>query len=496
MEKENHRSNSFAFFAAWLAVVIVAFASVGTVVWYVLSGGVARTTQTVRSGIVNTVQPSKTVSMQGQWKGEDKREDYIVETLKEFQTRNPNIDVNVKWNSQFPGGRAGAIHAIIDQFTSGKIDWDIIWLEPSYYQAIANGLKDQDWAKHFLVDFETVPGFKESQKPFIITDPQYRNATNGVLAGPYIEGYYQPFFYNKELTDMMGIKVSDAGMTFDDLIEYFREVDEYNQTHGTSIPALYDSGDYKGGIGFAPSVFNIFQSLFRSEFPNISEVEDVQHSPAKMEAVKKVLGSLEQLAAYKPLIPGWRDLDWWDTRYYALENKAVFTAAGASWLYSGWRGIDAQKTMKMVPVEMPTYQSVNHYMGGYNPVFAVAKDSPAVKETVKLLMSFSTPNAAEKWVRYAKGPSGVVGNVSMAGVVSHDANQFDRFMSYVANKYGANFFDSKTIDYILGSQYKAMTTGFCMHLADVMDGKATADEAYAAILADMKAVDEGVYQQP
>jgi ABC-type glycerol-3-phosphate transport system substrate-binding protein len=453
---------------------------------YVKTGGVIKIQ---RVGVSSDIGESKTVNMQGHWKGEDLRENFVTETIKEFEARNPNVNVNLKWNLDFPGGREGALQATINQFKTGKIAWDVIWLEPFYYQEIATGLNDQDWAKHYLVDFETIPGFKDTQKSFILSDPQYRDHMNGAITGPYIEGFYQPFFYNKELTDMMGIKVKDSGMTFDDLLSYFKQVDDYNKKNSTNIPILYDSGDYKGGIGYAPSTYNLFQSLFRSQFSTLAEVENTSPSDKKMAAVKKVLGSLEQLSQYKPLISGWQTLPWFETRYYVLENKAVFTVCGASWMYSHWHGIDAQKTMKMVPVEMPMYQPVDYYMGGYNPMFAVAKDSPVRDEAVKLLMTFSTSDTAEKWVRYAKAPSGIKGNVSTAGEVSSQTDQYDNFIIYITNKYGGNIFDSKTVDYILGEKYKDLTLKFSMHLGDVMDGRVTADKAYKEIIADMKAAD-------
>ena len=290
----------------------------------------------------------KTINMQGHWKGEDLREAFVTETVKESEARNPDVKVNIKWNADFPGGREGALQATIDELKSGKTDWDIIWLEPFYYQEIAEGLSDPNWGKNYLVDFEAVPEFKESQKSFILSDPQFRNHMNGVITGPYIEGFYQPFFYNKDLTDKIGINIKESGMTFDDLLGYFKTIDDYNKAHGTNISILYDSGDYKGGIGYGPSTWNLFQSLFRSEFTSLEDIQDTKHSPQKLAAVKKVLTSLEQLSKYKPLIPGWEELPWFETRYYVLEDKAVFTVAGASWMYSHWHGIDARKTMKIL----------------------------------------------------------------------------------------------------------------------------------------------------
>jgi hypothetical protein len=474
-----------------VGIFIVILALGGVAYWYFNYGNIGETSKVKLINVAPGTVETKMINMIGHWKGEDLRENFVTETIKEFETRNPNINVNLKWNLDFPGGREGALQATINQFKTGKIDWDIIWLEPFYYQEIATGLNDQNWAKDYLVDFETVPGFNDTQKSFILSDPQYRNQMNGLITGPYIEGFYQPFFYNKELTDKMGITIKDSGMTFDDLLSYFKQVDDYNKKNGTNIPILYDSGDYKGGIGYASSVWNIFQSLFRSEFSNLADVKDLNPSDQKMAAVKKVLGSLQELSQYNPMIPGWKDLAWFDTRYYVLEDKAVFTACGASWMYSHWHGIDAVKTFKMVPVEMPVYQPVDHYMGGYNPMFAVAKDSPNRDEAVKLLSSFSTPNEAEKWVRYTKNPSGIKGNLSTPGDSSVKPDQYDNFITDIANKYGGNIFDDKTVDYVLGAKYKGLSLAFNMILGQVMDGKLTADKAYSEIVKDMKDVDAG-----
>jgi hypothetical protein len=432
----------------------------------------------------------KVINMIGHWKGEDQREDYVLETIREFETRNPGVKVNLKWNIDFPEARKGAFAAMVDQIKNDSIEWDVIWLEPFYYQLIADELGDTNWAKNHLVDFETVPGFIESQNTFIISDPQFRNHMNGMITGPFIEGFYQPFFYNKVLTEKMGLKIKDQNMTADDLVGYVRQIDEYNKAHGTDIPAFYESGDLNGGIGYGPTTWNIFQSLFRSEFADLEDLKTTVMTPQKDAALKKTLATLEEIGQYKPLIDNFEDLEWFGTRNYVLEDKAVFTAAGASWMYSHWRGIDKEKVLKMVPVEMPVYEQVGHYIGGYNPMFAVMKNSPVAEEAIDLLMEFSKPNTAEKWVRYAKAPSGIKGNISDSGDDSESADQYDQFISYITEKYGGNVYDTKTVDYVLGRKYKDLSPKFYRHLVAVMNGDITADEAYTRIMDDVAAFDQ------
>ncbi|HYD34903.1 MAG TPA: ABC transporter substrate-binding protein [Vitreimonas sp.] len=442
------------------------------------------TTQTA----TNTQQ--KTINMIGHWKGEDKREDYMLEIIREFEARHPDIKVNLQWNVDFPGGRAEALQAVIDQIKSGDIKWDVIWIEPFNYSDVAEGVSDPNWAKNHLVDFETVPGFKETQKPFVLSDPQFRNHMNGTITGPFIEGFYQPFFYNKELTDLMGIKIKEQGMTDADLIGYLKAIQAYNKQHGTQYGAFYDNGSEKGAtVGYGNATFNLFQGLFRSEISDLTELKKLELTPTKRAALRKTLATLENMSQYEPLVAEYETLEWVPTRNYPLDNKTVFYSGGASWMYSHWRGIDKDKTMKMVPVEMPMYQPVTHYMGGYNPMFAVMKNSPVKDEAVSLLMEYSTPNNAEKWIRYAKGPSGIKGNLSESGDSSQQADQFDKYISYISNKYGGNVYDSKTVDYILGEKYEKMTRDFRQYLVAVLDGKMTADQAYNRIVADMKAID-------
>lgn len=476
----------------WLAssVILGIVIFIGAVASLFYFFGSSTQTQVQRISTADVAgEEQKVIRMMAHWKGEDLREDFVMETVREFQTRNPDTRIEVQWNVDFPGGREGAIEEIIKQIKNGDVEWDVIWLEPFYYQKIADALDDQDWAKNHLVDFETVPGFAESQKSFIITDPQFRNHMNGVLTGPYIEGFYQPFYYNKVLADKIGLQIKESGMTAEDLKGYVQKIAEYNGQNGTDIAAFYEAGDLNGGIGYGPTTWNIFQSLFRSELPELKDLKAAEFTPEKDAALKKTLRTLEEIGSYKPLIDNYEDLDWFGTRNYMLDNQAVFTAAGASWMYSHWRGIDAEKTLNMVPVEMPVYQKVDHYIGGYNPMFAVMENSPVRDESVEFLMEFSKPNIAEKWVQYSKGPSGIEGNLSDSGDSSANADQYDKFISHITDTYGGNVYDTKTVDYILGQKYKDLSPKFYRHLVGVMNGDLSADDAYANIMADVKEFD-------
>ena len=430
---------------------------------------------------------SGTINMQGEWRGDPIKEKFLTDTVKAFTDSHPKIKVNIKYNTDFPGGRPGAIQATVNQIKSGGSDWDIVWLEPYNYQQVVDTLTYDSWIRNSIVNFESIPGFKESQKDFITLDPQYRNRMGGVITGPYIEGFYQPLFYNKVLADKMGLVIKDRGMTFADLAGYFRQIYNYNIENGTEIPALYESGLATGELGYGPSTWSIFQSLFRSEFQNLAEVENLTPSQAKLEAVRKVLKSLEELAQYKPLNKDYKNLNWYISRGYILDEKAVFSATGPTWMYSIWMATDKERTLNVVPAELPVYQPVNHYIGDYKPLFAVNRNSPLGVEAEQLLMSFCTPQVADRWVKDTKSPSGIKGSL-IASESASNGNQFENFTNYITSKYNANIYDSATVDYILGDKYKGITDKFRQNLVAVIDGKITADEAYSRILTDMDLV--------
>ena len=104
-------------------------------------------------------------------------------------------------------------------------------------------------------------------------------------------------------------------------------------------------------------------------------------------------------------------------------------------------------------------------------------------------MEFSKPATAEKWVRYAKAPSGIKGNLTDSGNDSENADQYDRFISHITEKYGGNVYDTKTVDYILGRKYKDLSPKFYRHITAVMNGDITAEEAYDLIMQDVAKFD-------
>jgi hypothetical protein len=418
-----------------------------------------------------------TINWMGHWYKADKRYDLVLEMKRDFSFRNQNTRVNLQFPEQIVGTNDKVVvaHLIVEMIKRKKFDWDIVWMDNHIYQFVAEELDDPFWGRKHLVNFEEVPGFVQSQKPFIIEDPAYRNQTGGILVGPYIEGYYYALYYNRDLAAKMGIQVKPFGMTFDDLLGYVQAAARYNQNATDKIPIFFDAYDL-------PSMEALFQNLVKSWLADYSATTTEQGSPRKLAAMYKGFQAFEELGKYRPLIPSYATNAWFLTRDVPLNDKALFYISG-TWMYSRWRDIDVAKSAKMVPTELPVFKPVDYCLGGVIPTWAVMKDSPHRDAAVRLVMSMSTPTIAERWVQYTKTPTGLAGDFSKATVGSDVYEVYQRTMS---EKYGSRVQYSFNASYLLGKKNNLLQKDIVDVLWKLLEGKMTADQAQHSILAKMK----------
>lgn len=372
-------------------------------------------------------------------------------------------------------GKALVAKHYAEMVRKGNRDWDIIWMDPGIYQLVAQDLNDAEWGKKYLVDFEKVNGFKETQKPFILEDPMYRNQTGDMLIGPYIEGFYWALFYNADVAERIGIEIKQEGMTFDDLLGYVKSVYEYRQKSGVDIAAFYEARD-------AFSLGVLFQSLVTSELKDFRKVKEEVASEEKRRALLKTFRAFEALGKYDPLIPSHANNLWFETRHLALEDKVLFQIGG-TWMYNTWRQIAGDKMKKMVPAELPVFQEVNYYPGGYIPTWAVFKDAPNRDNGIKLLLFWSTPKVAEKWVRYTKSPTGLRGHFSISEI---GADAFEKFQHRITTKYGGNVLTVSNVGYLLGKENRLLLKDIAEKIIALLEGRTTAEAAYQEIVAKAK----------
>jgi len=406
------------------------------------------------------------------WKGEHKRADLVREVVREFEFLHPGIKVNMRFFEDLGfTGESDVAENTARMIKEGKTDWDIVLFNTGQYFRVGEVLGDPQWVKEYLVDFSDFPWFKATQKEVIFSDPNYKRESGDIFVGPYIEGFYCMLWYNKAVADTIGIKIREYGMTGRDLIEYVKAVYEYNKKHATKIGAFYEAHDWR-------SIEYLFQNMFKSEVGDLNELNSEEFTDAKQAALLKTLQFFEELAAYQPLIGSYDKNIWYDTRGLVLDDAALFFVNG-SWMYSHWMNIDAKKTMKMFPAELPVFKSVDFCMGSYTPQFAVMKNSPHKAAAIEFLKFWSQPKIAEKWVLYTKCPTGLKGHFTTSDSAD---DQFEKFQAKMNEKYKDNFHFKDNAGFILGHKNRLLKSFLNEMMIDVLSGKRKAQEAYDEII--------------
>jgi len=133
----------------------------------------------------------------------------------------------------------------------------------------------------------------------------------------------------------------------------------------------------------------------------------------------------------------------------------------------------------MIPAELPVFQHVDYYLGGFIPTWAVMKHAPNRDEAVKLLMFWSRPQVAEKWVRYAKAPTGLAGHISTSNSAD---DPFEQFQARITDKYGRNVHYSADAGYILGEKNELLRQDIDEKLTQLLTGETTAQQACDEIM--------------
>jgi len=127
-------------------------------------------------------------------------------------------------------------------------------------------------------------------------------------------------------------------------------------------------------------------------------------------------------------------------------------------------------------------KEVTHHSGSFIPTWAVMKDAPNKEEAIKLLMFWSRARIAEKWVCYAKAPTGLAGNISLSDI---SEDHFARFITKTTDKYGSNVHYSDNAGYILGEKNQLLQQDINKKL-QLLDGNITAQQAYDGIMKEVK----------
>ncbi len=416
------------------------------------------------------MQQAKTeLNFVGHWLYQAKREDMVRELANEFEFMNQECKVNLKFPEEiyYSRDKANSEEAFVsEQLLSEKPSFDILRINDQYLN-IAFYMKDMDWAKKYLVDFSEYPEFVNNTKPELINE-EAKAKWNGIIPGPYLEGYNYSIWYNRNLAKEMGIEIKQFGMTFEDFLGYIKAIDAYNKSHNTNIIPVHECSDW--------TTINIIAlRLFVSEMGSLEECMEDSYNEKKIEAYHKTLEAFQELSKYNAYSRSWREHPFLETLSYPLTHKSFFYV-NASWMYNYWQKIDNGELKDMVPAELPTFKPSDVYFGGYSIMWAVPKNAPHKDMAVKFLLSMTKPDVAEKWTRYTKCPTGLKGTITN---VSFGRDHFEEFTSTINAKYGSKKLSFNYLDnnLVLGASKR----GVNLRTIDVATGAMTADEAIADI---------------
>ncbi len=337
----------------------------------------------------------------GHWQDRGLREKLVLEVRDEFQFRHQDIDIELRFPAKIMGDRGKILTGqyIAEMIRSGQIKWDVVWMDPTIYQAVAEELNDPDWGKKHLVDFSDFPDIKAAQKPFLVEGPDCHKGTGGVFVGPYIEGLYTYLWYNKVVAESLGIKIKETGMGADDFLGYLDRLKEYNRTADKPVSAF-------AVFGWPSSFGRLAYNLYLSEHLPRPDTPDKQ-------ILARILRFFEAMSSCHPLLDNLRISTPEAFRHNArllAEDKALFMVE-PTWCYASLERNFPQLMPKLRPAQLPGFERQNFYIGGFIPAWAVMKNSPARELGIELMRVWCSPEIAQKWIRYTKSPTGLSGTL-------------------------------------------------------------------------------------
>ncbi len=338
----------------------------------------------------------------GHWQGEGSRERLVREVYNEFAFLHPELNIELKFPSEILPAQtqAEAGRYIASMIRSGYIRWDVVWMDPLVYHHVALELGDWEWGKKHLVDFSEIPGFAETHKKELMDDPHLHEHTGGVFPGPYLEGFFYAMWYNRDVAEKLGLKISEEGMTYDELLRHVKAVDAYNAQAEVPISAFL----CQQGSG---NTERLFYNLLYS-FYTVEEWKQLPREKAD-ETVRLVLQMFRELGRYNPTA-GRLCATWPEAAQTLIDGRALFYF-DATWRYNAFEQFDPVGLKKLRLAQMPGMGRHNEAIGGYISTWAVMKNGDGREAGIELMKYWSRPAVAEKWVRYTKNPTGIKGNL-------------------------------------------------------------------------------------
>lgn len=402
-----------------------------------------------------------TINMMGQWYGEGEKELYVKELVRDFSFLNQDIDVNIKFSYQIfnkPPNQDFSwsdCDTIVQMIKQNKWTFDILLVDKYRYFHIGELLHDQNWGQKYLVNFLDEPWFKEVHKNGLFDSTEISKSYGGMVPGPVIEGISNLIFASEYVENLIGLKVKDYGMTFNDFLSYAKAVNNYNSNHNDKITFL--------SLQNSSSTTTLFNQLAISALGK----EKALNKGEGLQALAKVYDELAELSKYEPIrqLPPMTN----DPRALYFEN-CLFNIQ-ASWMVLLWDKANAKATAQMRPCELPSFKDKKapYYPGYSQVIFVVPKYSKNREAAMRLMKYFSSTESADKWIKYAKCPTGLK-NSEIYSDFGED--KYSLIYKHLQSKYGNN-----QREFDISKIFFNSDKPFDFKIDDVLLGKITAEEA-------------------
>lgn len=400
----------------------------------------------------------------GHWLNEGAKEEIVRDVSRKYEFENQHISINLTFPEEIYFDRNDASSNqkfVADICKEENPKWDIVMINNDFSN-IGNQLQDPNWGAKYLVDFSTIPEFRENTLAELVSD-SVKALWGGIIPGPFVEGVNYALFYNKKLADKIGIKVKQFDMTFDDFLGYIKAVDDYNKKTQNSILPIYEAKNWK-------TVPAIGQQLYISALDNPSEIFSDTLSETKLQAWHKTLKSIEKLAQHNALAKP-EDIQTWDKGKMMAEELCLFYVNG-SWMHSIWNGSHPDLMQNFIPTEFPTFKTNEYYIGEFLIPWGVLKNAPHRDEAVKFLLAWNSSDVAQQWVTQTKSPTGIKATIMESPFGS---DPFENYANHINKRYGTKKLPpSSDSRYIIGNSSGYRHNFF----QEVIHGQLTADEAF------------------
>ena len=393
--------------------------------------------------------------------------------IQDFKFNNQNIKITYKYADEFATGfsRKYMSDIIFNMINTGKIKWDIIWIDDSIYNSIAIKLHNKNWADKYLINFEKIKGFSKTHRQFIINNKYFKKETGNIITGPYLKGYYYCIWYNKNIAKTLNIDIKNSGMMFSDFIEYIRICRLFNEKYNTNIIPIFSDDDEKmASILF----YRIYQSYYTNIYAQTSGSANSRYNNALL----KSLQAFELLAEYKPLLDDNNFNDWLNKHNLTIEDKALFYI-GTTRDYIQWADSFEDKINNIIPAELPAVKPVETYPGNFINNMAIMSNTTNKTAAVKFINFICDSLTAYKWCELTNNPTGI----KLKNIPSDKFNSrwLENFHFYITSTYKDKIEPLRIDIMISGKDDEILNRLITKNLIQILKQQTTSDKAYNEI---------------